>query len=107
MQITKDQLIAGQPALKVRSFVRAYRILSFYTSEFEKVLNLCATEAEDFAREMVNLGFLTQTRIVRSTTGLYTRSATRVTCWQMPPQLNLLPERQRIVFSRSSWNACE
>lgn len=62
MQITKDQLIAGQPALKVCSLVRAYRILSFYTSEFEKVLNLSPAEAEDFAREMVNLGFLSGLR---------------------------------------------
>ncbi len=61
MQITKDQLIAGQPALKVRSFLRTYSILSFYTSEFEKVLNLSPAEAEDFACEMVNLGFFTQT----------------------------------------------
>ncbi len=61
MQIAKDQLIAGQPALKVRSFVRAYRILSFYTSEFEKLLNFSPAEAEDFAHEMVSLGFLTQT----------------------------------------------
>ncbi len=61
MHITKDQVIAGQPALKVRSFVRTYRILSFYTSELEKVLNLSPAEAEDLAREMVNLGFFTQT----------------------------------------------
>jgi predicted nucleotidyltransferase len=59
MQITKDQLIAGQPALRVRSFVRTYRILSFSTSEFEKVLNLSPREALNFAHEMVNLGFLT------------------------------------------------
>jgi hypothetical protein len=59
MQIAKDQLIAGQPALRVRSFVRTYRILSFSASEFEKVLNLSPREALNFAHEMVNLGFLT------------------------------------------------
>jgi hypothetical protein len=53
------QLIAGQPALQVRSFVCTYRILSFSTSELEKVLNLSPREALNFAHEMVNLGFLT------------------------------------------------
>jgi hypothetical protein len=58
MQITRDQLIVGQPALKVRGFVRTYRLLDFCASEFEKALNLTPEEAGDFAQEMVSLGFL-------------------------------------------------
>lgn len=58
MQIIKDQLIAGQPALKVRNFVRTYHLLDFCASEFESALNLSSEEAEYFAQEMVTLGFL-------------------------------------------------
>jgi predicted nucleotidyltransferase len=62
MRITKDQLVAGYPVLEVRSFIRRQRLGTFAAPAAEHAMKLSLSEAEDFLRELVNLGYLEQAR---------------------------------------------
>jgi predicted nucleotidyltransferase len=58
MRITKDQIVAGQPALKVRDFLRRYRLGEFTAPAAEEPLGLNAEAALDFLQGLNGLGLL-------------------------------------------------
>jgi hypothetical protein len=56
MRIAKDELVAGHPALRVRCFIRRYRVGVFMTRAAENLLGINSPQAKDFLRQLVSLG---------------------------------------------------
>ena len=57
MRISRDQLVAGYPALLVRKFLQSYRLAAFSAQAIQEEWDLSSAAAEKFVREMVSLGF--------------------------------------------------
>ena len=58
MRITKGQIVAGYPALAVRSFLRRYRLGAFVAEASQEALKIRPAEAAEFLREMTSQGYL-------------------------------------------------
>ncbi len=58
MNLTKNQLIAGHPAIQVRNFLREYDGLIIRLITIQKALQIDADEAKAFLRRMIKLRYL-------------------------------------------------
>jgi hypothetical protein len=58
MRIAKDQFVAGYPALKVRAFLRRYRIGIFVTPAAEAAFRVSAEQAAELFAKLVSLGLI-------------------------------------------------
>jgi hypothetical protein len=58
MRITKEQLLAGYPALKVRAFLRSYRIGISVAPAAEEAFQVDAEPAAEWLAELVSLGLI-------------------------------------------------
>ena len=58
MRITKDQIVAGHPAMCVRDFLRRYRLSNFVTSAAEHAMDLAPKRASEFLFELRALGLI-------------------------------------------------
>ena len=58
MRITKHQLVAGYPALKVRAFLRRYRVGTFMVPGAEDALQVNAEQAAELMAQLVALGLI-------------------------------------------------
>jgi predicted nucleotidyltransferase len=58
MQISKNQLIAGYPAIQVRDFLREFRVSIIRIDAIQQALHVDDNEAKAFLRSMIKLGYL-------------------------------------------------
>jgi hypothetical protein len=58
MRITKEQLLAGYPALKVRAFLRSYRIGISVAPAAEEAFQVDAEPSAELLAELVSLGLI-------------------------------------------------
>lgn len=58
MNITKNQLIAGYPAIQVRNFLRKFGGLNIRAVFVQRILHVDFAQADVFLREMAQLGYL-------------------------------------------------
>jgi hypothetical protein len=58
MRITRDQQVAGHPALRVRAFLRRYRFGIFVGPAAEAAFELNAEEAAELLAQLVSLGLI-------------------------------------------------
>jgi hypothetical protein len=69
MRITKDQIVAGHPTIRVRDFLRRYRLSTFKTSAAERALDLARKRASEFLIELSALGLIEPTKPFGEDTG--------------------------------------
>jgi hypothetical protein len=58
MRITKNQVVAGYPALKVRAFLRRYRVGTFVGPAVEDPFQVNAEQAAQLLAQLVALGLI-------------------------------------------------
>ncbi len=58
MRTTKHQLVAGYPALKVRAFLRRYRVGTFVAPAAEDAFQVNAEQAAELLAQLVALGLI-------------------------------------------------
>jgi hypothetical protein len=61
MQITREEVVAGHPAMQVRGFVRRFDGKFFMRSAVERVMQRQPEQAEKFINEMVSLELIEPT----------------------------------------------
>jgi hypothetical protein len=61
MQITREEVVAGHPAMQVRAFVRRFDGKFFMRCAVERVMQLQPEQAEKFINEMVSLELIEPT----------------------------------------------
>ena len=61
MRISKGELVAGHPALQVRSFLRRFNGMFFMRCAVERVMQLKPEQAEEFIHEMIALKLIEPT----------------------------------------------
>jgi predicted nucleotidyltransferase len=62
MRITKEEIVAGHPALQVRGFLRRYRHGLFMLPAAESAMQLEPQRAAEFLNDMVMLGLIEHTK---------------------------------------------
>src|SRR5258708_5782659 len=62
MRITKEEVVAGHPALQVRGFLRRYRHGLFMVAAAESDLQLEPQQAAEFLNDMVTLELIERTK---------------------------------------------
>jgi predicted nucleotidyltransferase len=62
MRITSEQLVAGDPPIQVRNFLRRFRSAVISVPTVQEVFNLSSIEAKEFLRRMVKLGLLERSK---------------------------------------------
>ena len=63
MQITREEVVAGRPAMQIRAFVRRFDGKFFMRSAVERVMQLQPEQAEKFINEMVSLELIEPTTV--------------------------------------------
>jgi hypothetical protein len=58
MRITKHQLVAGYPAVKVRAFLRRYRVGTFVAAAVEDAFQVNTEQAAELLAQLVVLGLI-------------------------------------------------